>query len=220
MSEELNQNPEVVTENPTVEEPENKPEVKTVTMTQDELNALISKEKGRVKSKYADYDDIKTKASEYEKALEEKRLAELSEKERLEEIAKKYDEEKQSLAKELELLRESNKNEKIRNAFITKAQAAGIGYVDDAYQLSSKLLSAVKVDEEGVHGVDEIISELITNKPFLLAQTKKQQKPIGEPSNNSVNEEIKTLEAQLADAKKAKNFAKVIELSNLIASKK
>ncbi len=57
--------------------PENKPEVQTVTMTQEEFNAVIAREKGRVKNKYADYDEVKAKLSDYEKAQKEREEAEL-----------------------------------------------------------------------------------------------------------------------------------------------
>ncbi len=51
----------------------------------------------------------------------------------------------------------------------------------------------------------------------------KQQtlKPIGQPSNSGGDGdggEIKTLEAQLSEARKEKNFSKVIELSNKLKS--
>ena len=61
MSEELNQNPEVVNET-TVVEPENKPEK---LFTQAELNNFVEERIAREKkkyAKYADYDDLKTKS--------------------------------------------------------------------------------------------------------------------------------------------------------------
>lgn len=220
MSEEIKEDQviEEVTEQPTVEEPENKPEEKTVTMTQAELNALIGKEKGRIKSKYADYDDIKAKASEYEKALEEKRLAELSEKERLEEIAKKHEEEKQSYAKELEVLRENIKAEKIRNEFIKVATSNHIGYLDDAFNLAD--LSAVTVDEEGkVVGMDDVVKTLVDNKPFLVA--KKQLKPIGESTNGAEKNTEKTAEQLLKEAAdKARKSNKNEDIANYLKIKR
>lgn len=204
-------------EKTTVEEPENKTEAPAKTFTQDELDKIVADRIAREKKKldkFADYDDVKTKASEYEKLLEEKRLAELSEKERLEEIAKKHEEEKASYAQELETLRESIKAEKIRNAFNQIATGSQIEYLDDAFHLAD--LSAVTVEEGKVVGMEEAIKALVDNKPFLVA--KKQPKSIGEPTNSgNTNEEVKTLEAQLEDAKKSKDFNKVIELSNKIA---
>lgn len=178
-------------------EPPTEPEVKTVTMTQEELNALIIKEKGRVKSKYADYDDIKTKASEYETLLEEKRLAELSEKERADELAKKYEADTQSLTAQLEALRKQAQDEKIRNAFITVASSAGIAYIDDAIALAD--LSAVSIGEDGkVEGVDDVVKALVENKPFLVA--KKQTQPIGQATNGGQVTNEKTNDQLLAEA--------------------
>lgn len=196
----------------TVEEPENKSETKT--FTQDEVNALIADRLGREKKKYADYDDVKAKAGEFEKQAEERRLAELSEKEKAEELAKKYESEREELAGQLNAFKKQIEQEKVKNAFITKAQAAGIAYIDDAHALAD--LSAVQVTDEGVAGIDEVISTLIEHKPFLVAQAKVEQKQIGGPSNHGTPSEVKTLEAQLDEAKKSKNMSKVIELSNKI----
>lgn len=198
-------------EHTTVEEPETKPDTKT--LTQEEVNAIIADRLDRERKKYADYDELREKAAQYEKEAEERRLAELSEKERAEELAKKYESEREDLAAQLEAFKKQVEEEKVRNAFITKAQAAGIAYIDDAHALAD--LSAVKVTANGVEGVDEVIAALIENKPFLLAQ-KGEAKGIGGPSNPGGGGELKSLEAQLEDARKEKNMSKVIELSNKI----
>jgi len=189
--------------------------VKTVTMTQDELNALIIKEKGRVKSKYADYDELKAKAAEYEAKLEEQRQADMTETQKAQEQAKKFEEQYKELAAQLEAERTKAQQDKIRFEFTKVASSANIIDIDAAIALSD--LSAVTIDEGGkVVGVDDVISALVENKPYLVAQ-KKQSQPIGTSTNGGPNEQIRTLEAQLADAKKAKDFAKVVELSNKIA---
>jgi hypothetical protein len=194
---ETNVNNEEVIES-TVEAPENKPEVKSVTMTQDELNALISKEKGRVKSKYADYDEIKTKAAEYEKAVEEKRLAELSAQERAEEIAKQAQSEKEALEAELQKLIESNRQQAIKNEFFKVASALNVEYVDDAMKLAD--LSAVTVDEEGVKGVEDIVKALVEHKPFLVKKAKAEPKVIGDSTQSKSDNSDKTAEQLLKEA--------------------
>jgi hypothetical protein len=172
------------------------------TFTQAELDEIVAKRLERERKKFerfSDYDDLKKKAEEYEKMLEEKRLAELSEKERLEEIAKKYESEKQTLAQELEQLRETIKREKIVNEFIKVATALNVAYIDDALKLAD--LSAVTVDEDGVKGVKEAVEALVQHKPFLLAQAKKEPKTIGNPSNPNPNEAAqKTAEQLLKEA--------------------
>lgn len=202
-------------DNPTTEESENKTEETKEetkqdekTFTQSELEDIISKRLERERKKFQDYDDIKKKASEYEKELEEKRLAELSEKERAEEIAKKAEEEKSGLANELEELRQSVKQEKINNEFIKLATNANIQYIDDALKLAD--LSAVNVNEEGkVEGVDTVIESLVQDKPFLVA-TKKQTKPIGESTNSNQDTSDKTADQLLKEAaEKAKNSNRI-----------
>jgi hypothetical protein len=167
------------------------------TFTQEDLDKIVADRIARERKKYADYEDIKDKASEYEKMLEEKKLADLSEKERLEEIAKKHEEEKQVLSKQLQELSEKAKAEKIRNEFNKIATSNGVGFLDDAFNLAD--LSMVTIDEDGkVSGMDDAIKTLVDNKPFLIS--KKQQRPIGDSHNGGSKEIDKTAEQLLKDA--------------------
>jgi hypothetical protein len=193
----------------------------TKTFTQAELDEIVEKRIQRERKKldkYSDYDDKATKAEAYEKLLEEKRLAELSEKERLEEIAKKHEAEKQSLADQLDSLRKQAEQEKIVNAFIKAAPGVNIptDRIDAALKLAD--LSAVQIEDGTVNGVEDVLATLVDQYSFLVGEEKKPQREIGEPSNSGTSDEAKTLEAQLEDAKKKKDFAKVIELSNKIQS--
>ncbi|WP_342493934.1 Clp protease ClpB [Bacillus sp. FSL R5-0447] len=207
-----------VTDQTTAEVPENKPEAQTVTMTQEEFNAVIAREKGRVKNKYADYDEVKAKLSDYEKAQKEREEAEMTE---LEKLTKQLDEKAEAEAafvKQIEDLKAAAEQEKVANEFIKVATSNGIAYIDDALRLAD--LSAVKVEDGKVIGMEDVVKGLVDNKPYLVA---KQQtlKPIGQPSNSGGETdggEIKTLEAQLSEARKEKNFSKVIELSNKLKS--
>jgi Ni,Fe-hydrogenase I large subunit len=206
---EINQNPEVVTENPTVEEPENNPEVKTVTMTQEELDALIGREKGRVKSKYADYNDLKTKLTEFEKAEKERKESEMTELERYQAQLAEKDTAAQTLAKQLEELQSQMQREKIVNAFIKAAPGVNIpsDRIDAALKLAD--LAAVNIGENGVEGLEDVLNALVTNYSFL-AEVKKPQKPIGEATNSLKDTSEKTGEQLLKEAAdKAKRSQKI-----------
>ncbi len=198
----------------TVESDKNTEAESEKTFTQSELDEIIAKRIERERKKFEGFDELKEKATKYEQEAEERRLAELSEKERAEELAKKYEEEKAELAKQLDEYRAQVEREKVRNAFITKAQQANIAYIDDALALAD--LSKVTVGEEGVIGIDEVITSLVEGKPFLLGQQTKEPKTIGDASNGGIIDNVKTLEAQLEEAKKSRNFSKVIEISNQI----
>ena len=165
------------------------------TFTQAELDEIIGKKIGKLKSRYADYDEIKTKASEYEAKLEEQRLAELSEKERAEELVKKFEEEKKALEAQLDAIKAQAEQEKIRNEFTKVASSAGITYLDDALALSD--LSAVSIEDGKVVGVDDVVKALVENKPFLVG--KAQPKPIGEATNNAQARPDKTAEQLLGE---------------------
>ncbi|MCY9760419.1 hypothetical protein M5X06_12900 [Paenibacillus alvei] len=201
--------PEPTTQDPPVDP---QPEPKTVTMTQEELDALIGREKARAKKPFADYDDLKSKLTELQAAEDERKRGELTEIERYKADLEKEQMSKQTLESELTTLRESIKQERIRNAFITAATSANIAYIDDAWSLADR--SGVSVGDAGnVVGIDAVITSLVESKPFLVAQNPTKPKTIGDPPP-SVDEKTRTLEAQLEDAKKRKDFSKVVELSN------
>lgn len=196
---------EPVIEEPTVEEPAKadtptKPEPKTVTMTQEELDALIVREKGRVKNKFADYDDLKAKIAEFEKAEKERKESEMTELERLQAQLTEKDETAQSLAKQYEELQAQIQREKVVNAFIKAAPGVNIpsDRIDAALKLAD--LSAVTIGEDGaLSGLDDVMNTLVENYTFL-AETKKPQKPIGESSNAGKDTSDKTGEQLLKEA--------------------
>jgi Domain of unknown function (DUF4355) len=210
MSEVTNENNEVVNENPTVEEPAKTTETKT--FTQDEIDKIVADRIARERKKlekFADYDDLKTKASEYEKALEAKRLEELSAQERAEEIAKKFEAERNEYAKQLEELKTQAQREKIVNAFIKAAPGVNIpaDRIDAALKLAD--LSAVSIGENGVEGLEAVMGTLVEQYSFL-AETRKPQKAIGEATNSPKDTADKTSEQLLREAaEKAKRSQKI-----------
>lgn len=164
------------------QDPPADPEPTTVTMTQEELNALIGREKARAKKPFADYEDLKTRVAELQAAEDERKRGELTEVERIKADLEREAGAKQTLESELTTLRESVKQERIRSAFITAATTAKIAYIDDAWALADK--SGISVGDDGnVVGIDEVISGLVTEKPFLVVQTTKP-KTIGSPTDN------------------------------------
>jgi hypothetical protein len=214
MSEVLNNasNEVVVNEQETVEVPETKPDAQAKTFTQDELDKIVADRIARERKKiekFADYDELKTKASEYEKALEEKRLAELSAQERAEEIAKKFEAERNEYAKQLEEYKTQAQREKVVNAFIKAAPGVNIpsDRIDAALKLAD--LSAVTVGENGVEGLETVMGTLVEQYSFL-AETKKPQRAIGEATNSPKDTADKTSEQLLREAaEKAKRTQKI-----------
>ncbi|MHC2451291.1 vacuolar-type H+-ATPase subunit I/STV1 [Bacillus altitudinis] len=190
---------------------------KKIELTQEELDALITKRISRVESKYADYGDLKDKVSAYEKAEQEKADAELTELDRVKKELEARSEAEQSLAKQIEDLKKADEQNKITNEFIKIATAHGIAYVDDALRLAD--LSEVKVEEGKVLGIEGVVKEIVDNKPYLISSSQ-QNKAIGQATNGGGESggEVKTLEAQLTTAKKEKNFSKVVEISNKLKS--
>lgn len=190
------------------------------TFTQEELDKVVADRLARERKKYdkfADYDDVKSKLAEFEKAEEERKKAEMTEAERLakekEEYEKKAKESEESAAQALD---KANKR-LIKAEFRVLARELGVrpDALDDAYVLAD--LDAVSVDDEGaVTGVKEALETLTKAKPYLVVAEKKQPKIIGEPTGYGLQDEVKTLEQQLEEAKKKRDFGKVLELSNKI----
>lgn len=183
------------------------PTSKVVTMTQEELDTLIGREKGRVKGKYADYDDLKAKLTEYEAAQQAKADEELSAVERLEKKLADKEAAELELTAQLNEVKTQATQERIRNAFVQAASANDVSYVDAALKLAD--LTAVEIAEDGSPvGVDELVKALAADNPFLVG--KKPQKPIGEPSNGGKQDNEKTSEQMLEEAAdKAKKSGRI-----------
>ncbi|MFL1672191.1 phage scaffolding protein [Paenibacillus dendritiformis] len=186
--------PEPTPQDPPVE-PTPEPEK---TFTQAELDDIVAKRLERERKKYGDYEDLKSKLTEYEREREEKQRAEMTEIERFKSDLEKEQAAKQSLESELTTLRESVKQERIRNAFITAAQAANIAYIDDAWALTDR--SGVSVGDDGnIVGIDAVIASLVETKPFLVSQNPTKPKTIGDPSGTPPSPQ-KTSEQMLQEA--------------------
>lgn len=167
------------------------------TFTQDELDRIVTERIGRERKKYGDYDELKTKLTEFEKAEEDRKKSELSVTERLE--AEKA--EALKLAEEAQADRDRTltaANQRLIKAeFRAKARELNVraDALDDALQLAD--LSAVNVDEDGnAVGVEDVVKALLTNKPYLIE--KAAPKSIGGASGGDEKPE-KTKEQLLKD---------------------
>lgn len=169
------------------------------TFTQDELDKIVADRIAREKKKlekYADYDELKTKLSTFEQAEQERKESEMSELEKLQAKLAEKETNEQTLAQQLADYEKAVQAEKIKNAFTKVATSHQIAYLDDAFSLAD--LSAVTVEDGKVVGMEDAIKTLVDNKPFLIA--KKQQKPIGESTNGSMERADKTAEQLLKEA--------------------
>ncbi|MCG7383396.1 scaffolding protein [Paenibacillus sp. ACRRY] len=184
---------------------------------QDEVDRMIADRLKRERSKYADYEELKRKVTENEKAEEERKRAELSVTERLEaEKAEALERAQQAeQAKEAALSAANQRLIKAEFKAVARELNVRADALDDVLLLADK--TSVSVDENGNPvGVEDAVKALLTNKPYLVDAPKKPQ-PIGDTKPNPGDDERRTLEQQLSDARKSKDFAKVIELSNKLS---
>jgi hypothetical protein len=192
--------PEVVNEEPIVEETPAK------TFTQDELDKIVADRLARDRKKYADYDEVKTRLSQYEKSEEERKHAEMTEVERLQA-------EKESALQKAKELEESGKaviekvNQRlVKSEFRTIAKELGIrkDAMDDAYLLAD--LSTVVIDDDGdVQGMKEALESLKKSKAFLFGANDFADPSAGqhEPKREASHEQAKRkLEELAAKAKR------------------
>jgi hypothetical protein len=140
---------------------------RTVTMTQAELDALIKREKGRVAKKYGDYDDLRAKVSELEKLEEERRLAALSETERLKAEKEAADKKAQELEATTKQAQEAA-NKRVIDAEI-RSIARTLNANDASDVLSFVDKSQISIDDEGnVKGAEEAVKAVKETKPYLF----------------------------------------------------
>lgn len=201
---------------PAADPPKDPEPPKKIELTQEEFDAKIAERLARERKKFADYDDVKTKLATLEQAEEERKKAAMSEKERLESEKADAERKAQEAADERDKALTAANQRLVKAEFKALARELGIrtDALEDAYKLAD--LAGVKVDDDGnVEGVKDVIEALVAAKPYL-AEQKKQPRQIGDPNNPPPGDEIKTLEQQLEDAKKRKDFSKVIEISNKI----
>lgn len=134
-------------------------------LTQDQVNDIIAERLRREREKYADYDDLKAKASkwaEYEDAQK-------SELEKAQERAEAL--ERAAKAQETKYRADLIRME-------ARVQAAQMGFMnpDDAYALAE--LDAVEIGETGeIEGVKKALEALAKDKPYLLGEPPKPTPP-------------------------------------------
>lgn len=154
---------------------------KVVTLKQSELDALIVRNKNKVKEKFADYDELKAKAEAADQAAEEARLAKMDELEKAKEIAAKKDEEIAAAQARIAALEKADRETKVTNAFNAAAKAANI---PEEYLKDARMLAGV-TDETEVESIAEIVEKLAKDRPYLVKAKEVIQKEIGSPSNGS-----------------------------------
>jgi len=168
------------------------------TFTQDEINDMIQKRLERERKKFEDYEEIKKKATQFEKQLEEQKRREMTEAERLQadlEEARKLAEQRQE---EVELAKKEAEELRIKTEFDLAARNAGIKYVEDAYGLAKLSGAELGVTEDGkVTGLEEVIQTLVSEKPYLLDVAR----PIGKPTAKAQEEPQVAREELLKEAR-------------------
>ncbi|WP_431819259.1 hypothetical protein LWL40_27830 (plasmid) [Bacillus thuringiensis] len=151
---------------------------KTVSMTQAEFDAIIAKSKNQVRKQFADYDEVKAKAEEADRIAEEARLAKLDEVERAKEEVKAKDDTVASLQAKIDEMEKAQKVKEVNDKFAEVALSVNIPkeFVEDAKTLA-KVTDATSVED-----IEEIVTNLVKERPFLVKE-EVVQREIGGASN-------------------------------------
>jgi len=140
---------------------------RTVTMTQAELDALISREKGRERKKYADYDEMRAERDRLKAEEEAREAAKLTETQRLQaekdEALRKAAEEAEKATKAKEAADKRVIDAEIRSI----ARALNANDANDVLSFVDK--SKVSIDESGnVTGAEDAVKAVKEAKPYLF----------------------------------------------------
>lgn len=154
------------------------PNKETIELTQDEINEIIQKRIERERKKFADYDELKRKADEYEEQVRQAKRERMTEVERLEADLKERDAALEEYQNKAEQARKEAEALRIRTEFDRKAREAGVKYVDDAYRLLVEGNEAVKIDGHDVVGIDEVLKNIAEEKPFLMSPPQTIGRPL------------------------------------------
>lgn len=140
------------------------------TFTQAELDKIVSDRLTREKTKFADYDDLKAKATKFD----EFEAANATE---LEKANKRADDAEKAAADTASKLITTARRAALVSA-ATKAKAVDADFVADSLLASPSIAEAVKVAEDGtVSGADEVVTALLEDKKFLASTGAGQPTP-------------------------------------------
>lgn len=160
---------------------------KTLTLTQEQLDAIISERALReTRTKFADYDELKAKAAEFDKAKE----AEKTELEKAQAAREKAE----AKAKEAEARANATL---VRAAIMT--EAATQGAVDP--EVVTALLAGdatITVENDTVKGAKEAVKALLKDKPYLVkaATPGRSGGEFGGNDGKTLEEKIREAEAK------------------------
>lgn len=187
---------------------------------QAEVDRIASERAARERKKYADYDDLKTKLSDFEKAEEDRKKAAMTEIERAQaetaEALKKAQEAEEARSKTQDTVNQRLIRAELR--LMAKELGVRTEALDDVFVLADR--SAVTIGDDGeVVGAKEAVEALIKAKPYL-AEAKKQPKQIGEPSNHDDKGAQKSKEQILTGlAEKARKTGRIEDRMAYAAAK-
>ena len=177
---------------PPADPPPDKPDK---TFTQKDVDKIVSDRLARQRGQFSDYDDLKTKAEEYEKLQAEKQSDTeklIARAETAEKAAQKAAEEREAAQKEREETLSRARKTLRRSAIIAAAATSGAIDPDDVYALLSAQDFTIRAtdeddkevsyevtigDDDQVTGATEAVETLLALKPHLVGDSQPTPRP-------------------------------------------
>lgn len=139
--------------------------------TQADLNKAVQERLERERRKFADYDELKAKATKWQEIED----ANKSEQDKLADKLKAFEQQLADAQSQNARLAEEKAQTLLRAEIVAKAAKAGFTDPDDAYRILDR--AKVKTTDDGFEGIDEALKELGEAKPYLLRTTTENAVP-------------------------------------------
>ncbi|PAB61326.1 phage scaffolding protein [Anaeromicrobium sediminis] len=183
----------------------NEPVGDNKTYTQEELDKMLKKEKGKVK-KFATDELLKELGIENTEALKSIIEAKKADDEKNKTDLEKLQEQLNNITKEKDAVAEKAKTTLITAEFKVKAIGEGLDVkqIDAALKLAD--LSEIEVKEDGaVEGIEDVIKKVIEDYPFLIGQINSNVGNGGGNNPGTNNNTSKSIGERLAAKRKTVN---------------
>ncbi len=156
----------------------------TIEKIMKEHGQSVESQKAKVTELTDEITSLKGVISEKERKIKDYEEKDLTELDKVKKLLEDKEKSLATLKDEFQSLKVNAEKEKIKFAFKSAAEKAGIAYVDDAMRLTD--LDSLKLSEDGsVEGLEQLVTKLAEEKPFLLSSNPQ----LGNPSNPGGNGE-------------------------------
>jgi hypothetical protein len=199
--------------------------------TQEQLNDIISFEKKKILEKFADYEDLKKKVSDFSKIKEDQELKDLEAKKEYDKLKdnwlKAENQYKSLLSEKDNLIKEYKINRVIEDSVFRQNGYSDAGKLLREYVVYSDNDSDIKIKYKNKDGVveevsvDEGVKRFLSDRPYLVRASSSGNRGSGAftPDEKGGANQTSDLASQLYNARRSGDYKKIEEIKNRIREK-